>query len=135
MSKMQRTKGQTGEREFAHLIEDNLGVECHRRIEQTRDSGHDLDLYEYAIEIKRSKTKNMKGWWRQTVTNANEINKIPVLAYRLDRKKWCVVMSLGHVINGYGYPVSDIDSVDPENTDMVLTFTLDGWFHYIKQKL
>lgn len=128
---MQRNKGQVGEREFAYLIEENLGIICKRRIEQTRDSGHDLDLYNFAIEVKRAKEINIKSWWRQTVTNANQAMKIPVLAYRQDRKQWCVVMSLNHLINGYIIPISERDSVDPENSDMIITFTAKSWFKFV----
>lgn len=121
MGKMQRTKGQVGEREFAHLIQDNLGVECHRRVEQVRDSGHDLDLFDYAIEIKRAKKMKLTPWWRQTVENAEAINKIPVLAYRLDNQKWHVVMSFKDVLEYSG----------DRTLDRTVTFRLDGWFEYV----
>jgi len=118
---MQRTKGQVGEREFAKIIEDNLGVECKRIIEQTREGGHDLNLWNYAIEIKRAKKMNLSGWWKQTVTNAREVNKIPVLAYRIDNMKWHVVMSFIDVLNVNGEDT-------PERT---LTFKVEGWLEYV----
>ena len=121
MGKMQRTKGQVGEREFAKIIEDNLGVECKRIIEQTREGGHDLNLWNYAIEIKRAKKMNLSGWWKQSVTNAREVNKIPVLAYRIDNMKWHVVMSFIDVLNVNGEDT-------PERT---LTFKVEGWLEYV----
>jgi len=128
MGKMQRTKGQVGEREFAKLIFTNLGIECKRRVEQTRDSGHDLDLLDYAIEVKRAKKLNLSGWWRQTVENAVAENKIPLLAYRLDNQKWQIVMSFRHTLNSFG----DTDMTDLEKT---ITFRVDGWFEYVKTRL
>ena len=128
MGKMQRTKGQVGEREFAKLIEDNLGIECKRRIEQTRDSGHDLDLMDYAIEVKRAKKPNISGWWKQTVENAVAVNMIPLLAYRIDNQKWQIVMRFRHTLNSFG----DCNMNDLEKT---LTFRADGWFDYVKQRL
>jgi len=128
MGKMQRTKGQVGEREFAKLIFTNLGIECNRRIEQTRDSGHDLDLLDYAIEVKRAKKINITSWWRQTVENALVANKLPVLAYRIDNMKWHVVMSFRHTLNTFG----DSDIKDLEKT---ITFRVDGWFAYVRTRL
>jgi hypothetical protein len=125
MGKMQRTKGQVGEREFAKLIQTTLGVECARRIEQTRDSGHDLDLYDYAIEVKRAKKMSLSGWWDQTARNAAAAGKTPVLAYRLDNQKWQVVMSFRDTLWGYkGCKISDLEKT--------VTFRLDGWFDFVK---
>jgi hypothetical protein len=128
MGKMQRTKGQVGEREFAKLIFTNLGIECNRRIEQTRDSGHDLDLMDYAIEVKRAKKTNLSGWWRQTVENAVAANKIPLLAYRIDNMKWQVVMSFRHTLNSFA-------DADMNDLDKTITFRADGWFDYVKTRL
>ena len=128
MGKMQRTKGQVGEREFAKLIFTNLGIECNRRIEQTRDSGHDLDLMYYAIEVKRAKKTNLSGWWRQTVENAVAVNKIPLLAYRIDNMKWQVVMSFRHTLNSFA-------DADINDLDKTITFRADGWFDYVKTRL
>ena len=128
MGKMQMTKGQVGEREFAKLIFTNLGIECNRRIEQTRDSGHDLDLMDYAIEVKRAKKTNLSGWWRQTVENAVAANKIPLLAYRIDNMKWQVVMSFRHTLNSFA-------DADMNDLDKTITFRADGWFDYVKTRL
>lgn len=52
MSKAQRTKGAAGEREICDLIFDNLGIEVHRNLQQTRDGGADIKLKPYSIEVK-----------------------------------------------------------------------------------
>lgn len=110
------------------MISQNLGIDCKRRIEQTRDSGHDLDLMDYAIEVKRAKKKNISGWWEQTTANAATVRMKPVLAYRLDNQKWCIVMSFRDVLNGF----KDTRYSDQTKT---ITFGLDGWFEYVRQRL
>jgi len=128
VGKMQRTKGQAGEREFAKLIFEQTGIEVNRRIEQTRDSGHDLDFMDYAIEVKRAKELKLSSWWEQTVTNALEVGKIPVLAYRLDNNKWKVVMSFRHTLNAF----ADCNMHDLEK---IVEFRADGWFDYVRTRL
>lgn len=53
MSKAQRTKGAAGEREICDMIFENLGIEVHRNLQQTRDGGADIKLKPYSIEVKR----------------------------------------------------------------------------------
>lgn len=127
MGKMQRTKGAAGERELAKLIRDNLKMDCQRRIEQTRDSGHDLDLLDYAIEVKRAKTMNLNGWWKQTMENANAVGCIPVLAYRIDNKKWQIVMSFSDLFDTF--------HSTEKTSDRICTMPLVGWFDLVKLRL
>ncbi len=108
-----RNKGAQGEREFAGLIQDHLGVKMVRNLLQARDGGHDLvvspdqygpvadSLNVMAIEIKRcsrATESKLKGFWSQTTHQADEAGKLPVLAYREDRQSWRVIvdMSLLH---------------------------------------
>lgn len=127
MGKMQRTKGQVGERELAKLIRENLHMDCQRRIEQTRDSGHDLDLMDYAIEVKRAKKMNLNAWWKQTVENATTVGMIPVLAYRIDNYQWQIVMSFRDLLNGFGSR--------ERNHERIVTMPLNGWFDLVKLRL
>jgi len=120
MGKMQRTKGQVGEREFAKIIEQAFGVECKRRINQTRDSGHDLDFIDYAVEIKRAKKPNINSWWEQAYFNAKMVNKKPMLAYRLDNQKWKILLSYDEVLHR------------SEETSHYLTMELPTWIYYIE---
>lgn len=53
MGKAQRTKGATGEREVCELIFQNLGIQVHRNLSQTRDGGADIKLNPYSLEVKR----------------------------------------------------------------------------------
>ena len=110
MSKMQRTKGASGEREFARLIDEHLGVRLARNLEQSRQGGHDLtladpedanpvarELARYAVEVKRHARATpalLRGWWSQAVEQARRVGLLPCLAYRPDRQDWRIVLPL-----------------------------------------
>ena len=106
---MSRTKGQSGEREFARLMFDHLGIEVKRHLEQSRSGGHDLVVTDpgscriteafdlFAVEIKRHKAASqglIAQWWLQATEQATRAEKIPALAYRADRQQWRVVLPL-----------------------------------------
>jgi hypothetical protein len=89
MGKMQRSKGQVGEREAAALIQALTGWEVRRRV---RNAAGDSDLVGvpgWSVEIKRyasASRADIATWWQQCVTQAG--NELPVLFYRLDRADW-----------------------------------------------
>lgn len=104
-----RTKGKSGELEFAGLIHDWSGVRLVRNLEQPRNGGHDLIVHpdetghaadafrQLAIEIKRhsdAKPGHIIRWWQQAVDQAQRSRKEPVLAYRANRRDWRVVLPL-----------------------------------------
>jgi hypothetical protein len=130
MGKMSRTKGQSGEREVAHLIFDLLGIEVHRNWqEQSAQGGSDLyGLGGFSVEVKRYKEVTpslIKGWWEQTVGQANN-NEIPVLFYRGDRQPWRVVMDGSWVmVAEYSMPMENEDNQLTQNV-----FTPDWLFEY-----
>lgn len=92
MSTMQRTKGQTGEREIAGIVRDLTGWDVRRRV---RQHGGDSDLEGvpgWSVEVKRHRTAtrgDIARWWQQTVAQAGDF--LPVLFYRLDRDTWRAV--------------------------------------------
>lgn len=95
MSKFSREKGKRGEREFANIMRDWLGENITRRIEQTRDSGHDLDgLEPFAVEVKRCETLKIPSWWRQATKSAECSGLRPALAYRRNGEPWKVMVEL-----------------------------------------
>lgn len=115
MGKMSRTKGQSGEREFAGLLFDHLGIEVKRHLEQSRSGGHDLVVTDpgscriteafdlFAVEVKRHKTASqglIASWWLQAVEQANRAEKIPALAYRADRQQWQIALPLYAISSG-----------------------------------
>lgn len=69
-----------------------------RNLEQVRNGGHDIvGLGDWAVEVKRYKTAgdaDIKTWWEQAERQADDVNKTPVLAYRLDRREWRVRVPL-----------------------------------------
>jgi hypothetical protein len=107
-----RTKGQSGEREIVKIISPVVckyypGAEIGRNLDQTRDGGHDIaGVPNFAIEVKRQETLNLKKWWEQTVKQAITAQGRPVLIYRPNRKPWRAVISLyelGYGFGGTGY--------------------------------
>ena len=106
-------KGKSGEREFCNKLSELVGYQCvTRNLEQCKkNGGHDLNpvsieedevpdspvravaarLSVFAIEIKRHRSgsdADIQKWWHQTVEQARQIKKAPLLAYRFDRQKW-----------------------------------------------
>lgn len=97
-----RTKGQSGEREVANVLEsiirDNLttlGFKLpekpivQRNQQQSAVGGKDLlNTFCLAIEIKRQEQLSINKWWEQCCESAQELGEIPVLLYRQNRKPW-----------------------------------------------
>ena len=52
MSKMQRTKGASFERDIVNVLKEH-GYEAGRNLTQTRDGGGDIDLPRWLLECKR----------------------------------------------------------------------------------
>jgi hypothetical protein len=113
MSKMSRTKGQSGEREVIDLLQPTLDavVRGHgldpnnfpiqRNTVQSDRGGSDLTgLPGLAIEVKRCETLAIESWWEQCTEQAMGprmigFRAVPVLFYRRNRTPWRVRM-LGH---------------------------------------
>jgi len=89
-----RSKGAAGEREFAGLISDYLGIEVKRKLGAARDGGDDIELGPYSIEVKRQERLSVPAWWRQCTSNAGE--QEPLLAMRWSRGEWLVTMRAEH---------------------------------------
>lgn len=94
MGAMQRTKGQTGEREAAALIRDLTGWDVRRRVRQ-HDGDSDLEgVPGWSVEIKRRASASrgdIRAWWAQAVAQAQRTGALPVLLYRRDRDQWRAV--------------------------------------------
>ena len=126
MGKTSRTKGAKGEREFCKLLSEeleSLGVDSalSRNLSQTRDGGYDIaGLEQYAIEVKRAAVADVCSWWAQTVIQAYACGKAPVLAYRLDRRSWRVVMH----INDITHPEFAVSSNDGHEFTVEMSLAL-----------
>ncbi len=94
MGAMQRTKGQTGEREAAALIRDLTGWDVRRRVRQ-HDGDSDLEgVPGWSVEIKRhasASRADIRAWWAQAVAQAQQSGCLPVLFWRKDRDQWRAV--------------------------------------------
>ena len=92
MGKYQRDKGSRSERELCALLRDSLGIDVRRNLGQERDSGNDIDLPGFAVEVKRrARIAGVYDWLRQA---EDAETGVPVVAMRADRGGWLVVMRL-----------------------------------------
>jgi hypothetical protein len=98
MGAMQRSKGARAENQFAAMLSDDLGIPIKRTLGQARDGGADIMLGIFAVQIKHAARASIKSWWQQTVTDAHKANKIPVLAYKINRQGWRIRMRMSEVI-------------------------------------
>ncbi len=96
MSKMQRSKGQRGEREFFGLLSEQLGTCVRRNVDQARNGGADgIEVPGWAIEVKRHETGFRSEWWEQAIDQAGAAGfSRPALAYRASRQPWRVRLLL-----------------------------------------
>lgn len=91
MGKSQRVKGASGERELAGLLTDALGIAVKRKLGQARDSGHDIDLPGFSVEVKRRKRVALLY---EALAQAMGGDGTPALMLRADGKDWLVVLHL-----------------------------------------
>jgi Holliday junction resolvase len=97
VSKMQRTKGAAAEREVAGILTDRLGVAVKRKLGQARDSGDDIQVGRYRLEIKRQETLRLQEWCDQ-VQAACGPQDVPVVVYRRSGQPWRAVLLLDDLI-------------------------------------
>jgi hypothetical protein len=91
MSKMQRSKGQRGEREFFGLLSEQLGTCVRRNVDQARNGGADgIEVPGWAVEVKRQESGFQSAWWAQALRQADAADACPALAYRASRQSWRV---------------------------------------------
>lgn len=91
MSASQRRKGANGENELCSILRDNLGLDVRRKLGQARDSGNDIDLPGFQIEVKRrARIAGLYDWLAQAMNDKGT----PTLMLRADGKDWLVVMHL-----------------------------------------
>jgi hypothetical protein len=91
MGKLSRTKGQSAEREVCALLSKAFGFEIKRNLGQERDSGHDITVEPFHIEVKRrARIAKIYEW----VDGAARPGKIPIVTLRSDRQDWLVIMRL-----------------------------------------
>lgn len=92
MSKSQRTKGASFERETAEQLSDWLGVDCKRKLGAARDGGDDIQVGQFRIECKRHETTKVWEWYEQAKSNAQP-GEIPVVVFRRSRSESMALVS------------------------------------------
>ena len=106
-----RAKGSRGELDAAKYLKEKTGLDFKRvPMSGALDAVHGLkgDLYlvnstnRFCIEIKNyaddhltskiltDKTPQVQSWWEQTIREANQINREPLLLFKFSRSKWFV---------------------------------------------
>jgi len=86
-----RSKGAGGEREFCSWLHIKLKLDIvpERNLDQVRNGGADiLDVPPFIFEVKRQESLNHRAWWLQVVTASKDTGKIPIVAFRQNRKPW-----------------------------------------------
>lgn len=94
MSKSQRTKGATGEREFCKLLAEHGFVTPKRLLGQARDGGGDVPTPPILWEVKRRQriaTYDFVSQAVDAVGNRADCT-IPAVAMRADAEDWLIVM-------------------------------------------
>ena len=84
-----RQRGQEGEREICALLSAEFGFVVRRRLGQERDSGHDVTLPGFTMEVKRR--RRIAGLY-EWITQADGTACPPVVLARADGREWLVVM-------------------------------------------
>lgn len=122
MGAMQRTKGQSGERELLKLLGEHLGCEFKRKVRQHKDDPDAVILGLWAVEIKRRASRpDIAAWWAQACRQAEAVKKLPLLAYRLDRQPWRFVVAMQHLAVEYsGQPIGMYATLGLEEAVLVI---------------
>ena len=87
-----RDKGARGEREFANLLSNELGTVVKRKLGQARDSGDDIQVEQFRIEVKHCERLQIPAWCAQVEAACQMPNEVPVVAFRRSGEPWRVVV-------------------------------------------
>lgn len=99
MSKMQRTKGATYEREICAVLSAACGRDIKRNIGQARDGGNDIDFGNFRLECKRrARLGTVEGWLKQAADACVTSDQLPVVVARSDAGKSLAILSLDHFL-------------------------------------
>lgn len=91
MSKMQRTKGASFERDIANDLSASFARSVKRNIGQARDGGDDITVPPFRIECKRRQGIAVYAWLEQCIA-ACVPHDIPVVVAKADRQDPIVVL-------------------------------------------
>lgn len=98
MGRLQRNRGATTEREIATYLTEQLGTAVKRKLGQARDSGEDISIPPFRIEVKRRRGFAGLSFLKQAETGA-EPGELPVVIIRVDGDlRPMVLMRLDHFV-------------------------------------
>lgn len=140
-----RAKGARAEDAAAKYLYEKTGLQFKRvPLSGALHSSHQLkgDLYLvnslniYCIEVKHYASDNLSskvltdkepvllGWWNQTVREAAQISRKPLLIYKFDRSKWFMASEDWPSSDDYRWVFVNIDG------RQFFTAKLDDWLNY-----
>jgi Holliday junction resolvase len=98
VSRRERDKGATGEREVAAIFRAH-GFDCDRVPNSggLRLKGDLYGVLPVHVEVKRQERAQVWQWWEQAVSEAPEGVR-PVLAFRRSRSEWLAVVRLDDLV-------------------------------------
>lgn len=109
MSKSQRTKGATYEREVCDVFTAATGRKIQRHIGQARDGGNDITVGKLVIECKRRKTLGtVEGWLRQAQAATVSAEQAAVVIARSDGGKSFAIVYLDDFLKIVDRSVMDL---------------------------
>lgn len=91
MGKRQRERGAETEREVANYLASAIGVEVKRKLGQARDSGEDISLPPFRMEVKRRKKLAVMDFMRQC-EKGSATGEVPLVVMRVDSDMKPLVM-------------------------------------------
>lgn len=91
MGKLQRQRGASTEREIANYLSEQLGFVVRRKLGQARDSGEDINVPPFRIEVKRRRKLAVLDFMRQCETGSTA-GEVSVVIMRVDGDMRPVVM-------------------------------------------
>jgi hypothetical protein len=98
MGRLQRNRGATTEREIANYLSEQLGTVVKRKLGQARDSGEDISIPPFRIEVKRRRGFAGLSFLIQAETGA-EPGEIPTVIVRVDGDtRPVVLLRLDHFV-------------------------------------
>jgi hypothetical protein len=88
-----RNKGAGAERELTAHLSEKLGLDVKRKLGQARDSGDDIQIGRFRIEVKRRETLSIMQWCRQVEACCGP-GDVPIVAFRQNSQGWRIVLKL-----------------------------------------
>lgn len=110
-----RNKGAAAERELTAYLTEALGFDIKRKLGQARDSGDDVQIGHFRIEVKRRETLAIMDWCRQVEACCGP-DDVPVVAFRQNNQGWRIVLKLDHFLPYLRHQLQ-ASSVDKSSTD------------------